>query len=207
MECRLQLLRTRDPRFTAAFGRACNRFGNEAACKYGLSPAGRWRSRGQFRLSRTSLRACVLDFKGSGRNGFTGRICLQQRLSASIQMAPFEALYGRACEHRCVGMRSEKEKSPVRVGSAVGRGGCGYRNRLKIAQSRQKSYADKRRRPLEFQVGEHVFLKVSPMRGTSRFGKKGKLSPRKYEPDPAHVLNFEELDVDDKVSYVESPFG
>ena len=50
------------------------------------------------------------------------------------------------------------------------------------AQSRQKSYADKRRRPLEFEVGNHVLLKVSPTRGVFRFGKKGKLSPRYIGP-------------------------
>ncbi|KAL6504578.1 hypothetical protein OROGR_026501 [Orobanche gracilis] len=50
------------------------------------------------------------------------------------------------------------------------------------AQSRQKSYADVRRRPLEFEVGEHVLLKVSPTRGVFRFGKKEKLSPRFIGP-------------------------
>ncbi|WMV10310.1 hypothetical protein MTR67_003695 [Solanum verrucosum] len=52
------------------------------------------------------------------------------------------------------------------------------RDRLKTAQSRQKSYANVRRRELEFQVDDWVFLKVSPMKGVMRFGKKGKLSPR-----------------------------
>ena len=56
------------------------------------------------------------------------------------------------------------------------------RDRLKTAQSRQKSYADVRRRELEFQVDDWVFLKVSPMKGVMRFGKKGKLSPRYVDP-------------------------
>ena len=56
------------------------------------------------------------------------------------------------------------------------------RKRLLTAQSRQKSYADIRRRPLEFEVGDHVFLKVMPERGVIRFGKQGKLSPRYIEP-------------------------
>ena len=47
-----------------------------------------------------------------------------------------------------------------------------------MAQSRQKSYADVRRQPLEFEVGDHVFLKVMPKRGVVKFGKRGKLSPR-----------------------------
>ena len=56
------------------------------------------------------------------------------------------------------------------------------RDRLKTVKSRQKSYADRRRRPLEFQIRDHVFLKVSPMKGLSRFSKKGKLNPRYVEP-------------------------
>ena len=54
--------------------------------------------------------------------------------------------------------------------------------RIETAQSRQKSYADTRRRPLEFQVGDSVFLKVAPMKGVMRFDKKGKLSPRYIGP-------------------------
>ena len=56
------------------------------------------------------------------------------------------------------------------------------RQRLLTAQSRQKSYADRRRRPLEFEVGDHVFFKVMPKRGVVRFGKRGKLSPRFIGP-------------------------
>ena len=49
---------------------------------------------------------------------------------------------------------------------------------LKVAQSRQKAYANKRRRPLEFAAGDYVYLRVSPMRGVHRFGDHGKLAPR-----------------------------
>jgi len=56
------------------------------------------------------------------------------------------------------------------------------RDRLKAAQDRQKSYADKRRKPLEFRVGDRVLLKVSPWKGVVRFGKQGKLSPRYIGP-------------------------
>ena len=53
---------------------------------------------------------------------------------------------------------------------------------LKAAQSRQKAYTDKRRRPLQFAVGDYVYLKVSPMRGVHRFGVRGKLAPRYMGP-------------------------
>jgi exosome complex RNA-binding protein Rrp4 len=56
------------------------------------------------------------------------------------------------------------------------------RDNLKIAQSRQKSYADNRRRELTFEVGDYVYLKVSPMRSVKRFNMKGKLAPRYIGP-------------------------
>ncbi|XP_073269195.1 uncharacterized protein [Primulina huaijiensis] len=56
------------------------------------------------------------------------------------------------------------------------------RQRMKTAQSRQTSYANVRRRPLEFNVGEKVFVKIAPLKGVMRFGKKGKSSPRYIGP-------------------------
>jgi hypothetical protein len=52
------------------------------------------------------------------------------------------------------------------------------------AQSRQKSYTDKRRSPLEFKVGDRIYIRVSPMKGVRRFGIKGKLAPRYAGPYP-----------------------
>ncbi|KAJ8748030.1 hypothetical protein K2173_011851 [Erythroxylum novogranatense] len=56
------------------------------------------------------------------------------------------------------------------------------RSRIKAAQDRQKSYVDQHRRDIEYNVGDRVFLRVSPWRGVLRFGKKGKLSPRYIGP-------------------------
>ena len=56
------------------------------------------------------------------------------------------------------------------------------RKQMKEAQDRQKSYADLHRRNLEFEVGDHVFLKISPVKGAMRFGKSNKLSPRYVRP-------------------------
>ena len=93
-------------------------------------------------------------------------------------MAPFEALHGK------------KYRTPL---NWVEVGDCGYfgpdfikeareqvsviQSHLKAAQNHQKAYADKRRRNLQFEVGDHVYLKVSPMRGVHRFGVRGKLAP------------------------------
>ena len=108
--------------------------------------------------------------------------------------------------------------------------------------SRQKSYADVRRRPLEFEVGDHDFLKAMPKREVVRFGKRGKLSPRfigpfeilerigtvayrlalppsmsgvhevfhvsmlrKYTPDPAHVVDWGQIEVDTDETFEEGP--
>ena len=100
-------------------------------------------------------------------------------------MAPYEALYGRRCRAPIywdgVGERKflgpdiiQETEEKVRL----------IRERLRTAQSRQKSYADVRRRALEFQVGDQVILKVSPSKGIVRFGTKGKLSPRYVGPFP-----------------------
>ena len=56
------------------------------------------------------------------------------------------------------------------------------RDNLKIARDRQKSYADNRRRDLQFEIGDQVFLNISPWKGVLRFGKRGKLSPRYIGP-------------------------
>jgi hypothetical protein len=98
-------------------------------------------------------------------------------------MAPFEMLYGRRCrtplfwsetgERKIFGpnILQEAEKQ-VRM----------VRENLRIAQSRQKSYTDHRRRELSFEVGDFMYLKVSPMRGLCRFKVRGKLKPRFIGP-------------------------
>ncbi|CAM8920397.1 unnamed protein product [Rhodiola kirilowii] len=98
-------------------------------------------------------------------------------------MAPFEALHGRKCRSPiCWDDVGERQLlGPEIVRDTIEKIKL-IRERLHVAQSRQKSYADIRRRDLEFQVGDHVFLKVSPTKGISRFGIWGKLSPRFIGP-------------------------
>lgn len=124
------------------------------------------------------LRACTLDFKGSWDDHLPLiEFAYNNSFHSSIGMALFEALYRRKC------------RSPIgwfEVGEAVVSGPDSVfeaiekvmliRERLKTTQSRQKSYADVRRRDLEFEVSELVYLKISPVRGVKRFGNKGKLS-------------------------------
>ncbi|GJS39162.1 putative reverse transcriptase domain-containing protein [Tanacetum coccineum] len=85
------------------------------------------------------------------------------------------------------------------------------KSRIQAARDRQKSYANIRHKPLEFQVGDRVMLKVSPWKGVVFFGKRGKLNPRyvgpfkKYLSDEIFVIPLEELRVDDKLQFVEKP--
>ena len=102
---------------------------------------------------------------------------------AGIQMAPYDALYGRLCRSPLswteVGESSITGPDLIRDTSEEV---SLIRQRFLMDQSRQKSYADVRRRPLEFEVGDHVFLNVMPKRVVVRFGKRGKLSPRFIRP-------------------------
>ncbi|KAD4385175.1 hypothetical protein E3N88_25343 [Mikania micrantha] len=98
-------------------------------------------------------------------------------------MAPSELLYVRKCRAPIcwdeVGEKTIRGPVLVHITNEIV---AIAREHLKEAQSRQKSYADKHRRTLEFNVGDKVFLKVSPCRGVRRFGLKGKLSPRFIGP-------------------------
>ncbi|GJZ45886.1 putative reverse transcriptase domain-containing protein [Tanacetum coccineum] len=101
----------------------------------------------------------------------------------SVKCAPFEALYGRKCrmpiawaevgESQLIGPEIVQETTDKIVQ---------IKERLKTTQDRQKSYADNRRKPLEFSVDDKVLLKVSPWKGVVRFGKRSKLSPRYVGP-------------------------
>nr|GEW45266.1 putative reverse transcriptase domain-containing protein [Tanacetum cinerariifolium] len=91
------------------------------------------------------------------------------------------------------------------------------KDRLKVARDSQKSYADKRRKPLEFSVVDYVLLKVSPWKGVVCFEKKGKLAPRFVRPfeivekkcftDPTLQVPLDEIRVDAKLNFVEVPVG
>nr|GFC01851.1 putative reverse transcriptase domain-containing protein [Tanacetum cinerariifolium] len=102
---------------------------------------------------------------------------------SSVRCVSFEALYGRKC-------RSLIMWAEVREGQLIGlefvqettEKISQIKNRLKVTHDRQKSYADKRRKPLEFSVGDYVLLKVSPWKDEVRFGKIGKLAPRFVRP-------------------------
>ncbi|GJV13213.1 putative reverse transcriptase domain-containing protein [Tanacetum coccineum] len=101
----------------------------------------------------------------------------------SIKCAPFEALYRRKCRSPVIWTEvGESQLIGPEIVQETTKKIIQIRERLKMARSRQKSYPDKRRKPLEFKVGDRVLLKVSPWKGVVRFGRKGKLTPRYVGP-------------------------
>jgi hypothetical protein len=126
------------------------------------------------------LRACVLEHQGSwDQNLPSAEFSYNNSYQDSLKMAPFEVLYGRRC-HTPLNWIELGEKvifGPDLVEEAeliVRR----IQKNLKVAKSRQETYANKRRRPLEFKDENHVYLRVLPMKCMKRFGVKGKLAPR-----------------------------
>jgi hypothetical protein len=130
------------------------------------------------------LRSCALNYQEQWDECLSlAKFSYNNSYQESIKMAPFEALYGRRCgtplnwsepgERWFYGVDLVKEtEGKVRQ----------IQKNLKVAQSRQKSYVDRRRRPLMFKVGDYIYLKVSPMKGVTQFGVKGKLAPRYIGP-------------------------
>jgi hypothetical protein len=114
------------------------------------------------------LRACDLKYGNSWDKSLSyAEFSYNNSYQARIKMAPYEALYRRQC--RTPLFWSQTEESQVfgpEVLKDVEKQVQMVCEHLKVAQSRQKSYADKRRRDLSFEVGDFVYLKVSPMRGT-----------------------------------------
>ena len=241
----LSIVSDRDARFTSRFWKSLQKaLGTELRLSTAFHPQTDGQSERVIQILEDMLRACVLDFQGSWVEHLPLiEFAYNNSFQSSIGMAPYEALYGRPCrspmcwtesgEATLIGPELVQETTKkIRV----------IRDRLLAAQSRQKSYADHRRRPLEFQVGDHVFLRVSPRKGVFRFGKKGKLAPRyigpfeilqrvgevayqlalppqlfgihdvfhvsllrKYEPDVSHILDWQELKLQENMKYEERP--
>jgi hypothetical protein len=133
------------------------------------------------------LRACALRDKiGWDKRLPYAEFSYNNSYQDSLKISPFEALYGRNCRTPLHwDQPGERQVFRPDILVEAEENIRMVRENLKAAQSRQRSYADTRRRELSFQVGVYVYLKVSPIRGTKRFGVKGKLAPRYI--DPYHI--------------------
>ncbi|KAD6118888.1 hypothetical protein E3N88_10159 [Mikania micrantha] len=190
------------------------------------------------------LRACVIDFGGNWDDHLSlVEFSYNNIYHASIGMPPYEMLYDRRCRTPlCWGEVGQKDMGSKTSVEYMANKLAQIRARLKSAQDRQKSYADKRRRPIEFNVGDRVLLKVSPWKGLIRFRKRGKLSLRYIGPfkilarigevayrlelphelssihptfrvsylrkslaDETSQVLYDDIEVDDKLNYIEEP--
>ncbi|GKA78756.1 putative reverse transcriptase domain-containing protein [Tanacetum coccineum] len=202
----------RDPRFASNFWRSLqNALGTNLDMSTAYHPQTDGQSERTIQTLEDMLRACAIDFgKGWVNHLSLVEFSYNNSYHASIKAAPFEALYGRKC------------RSPVcwtEVGEAQILGPkliqetiekiMQIQQRMQAARDRQKSYADLKRKPMEFQIGDKVMLKVSPWKGVVRFGKRWKLNPRYVGPFKVLVKVGEvayKLELPEELSRVHNTF-
>ncbi|KAI3494636.1 hypothetical protein L1887_40553 [Cichorium endivia] len=191
----ISIISDRDSRFTSRFWQSLQKaMGTRLDMSTAYHPQTDGQSERTIQTLEDMLRACVIDF-GKAWDVHLPLIEFSYNNSyhTSIKAAPFEALYGRKCRSPlCWAEVGDTQLVKGQVANSTLTGPeiirettekiVQIRERLKASRDRQKSYAEKRRKPLEFQVGDLVMLKVSPWKGMIRFGKRGKLNPRYIGP-------------------------
>ncbi|KAL0549087.1 hypothetical protein IC582_013567 [Cucumis melo] len=181
----VSIVSDRDARFTSKFWKGLQ---TAMGTRLDFSTAFHPQTDGQTeRLNQVledMLRACALEFPGSWDSHLhLMEFAYNNSYQATIGMAPFEALYGKCCRSPvCWGEVGEQRLMGPELVQSTNEAIQKIRSRMHTAQSRQNSYADVRRKDLEFEVGDKVFLKVAPMRGVLRFERRGKLSPHFVGP-------------------------
>ncbi|XP_012466415.1 uncharacterized protein LOC105785032 [Gossypium raimondii] len=122
-------------------------------------------------------------------------------------MAPYKALYSHKCRTPLYWTNlSEKKIHGVELIKETEQKVKVIRDCLKVVSDRQKSYADLKRKDVEYQIGDKVFLKVSPWKKILRFGRKSKFRPRFIGPsDPSHVITPSEIEIQSDMTYEEKP--
>ncbi|WVZ69530.1 hypothetical protein U9M48_018303 [Paspalum notatum var. saurae] len=147
--------------------------------KLRISPTDRWSDGKNKSDSRGHVEGVSIQYGTSWDKSLPyAEFSYNNSYQASLKKSPFEALYSRRCRTPLFwNQTGEKQMfGPDLIRDAE------QQIKMRVAQSRQKSYADLRRRDLTFKVDDFVYLKVSPMRGIWRFNMKGKLAPRYIGP-------------------------
>ena len=181
----VSIVSDRDPRFVPHFWKSFQKaMGTRLTTSTAFHPQTGGQSNRTIQVLEDMLRACILDHNGSWEEHFPlVEFAYNNSYQASIQMAPYEALYGRPCRSPiCWNVVGESSITGPDLIRDTSEKVSLIRQRLLIAQSRQKSYADVQCQPLEFEIGDHIFLKVMPKKVVVRFGKRRKLSPRFIGP-------------------------
>ncbi|KAD4385744.1 hypothetical protein E3N88_25913 [Mikania micrantha] len=181
----LSIISDRQSRFTSRFWQSLQKsLGTQLNLSTAYHPQTDGQSERTIQTLEDMLRMCVFDFGGKWDSHLPLiEFSYNNSYHSSIGCAPFEDFYGQKfrspiCwtevgDNRITGAELIQETTNKIVL---------IQQKLQAARSRQKSYADKRRKPFEFQVGDRVLLKVSPWKGVVRFRKKGKLAPRYVGP-------------------------
>ncbi|GJT29289.1 putative reverse transcriptase domain-containing protein [Tanacetum coccineum] len=185
------IISDRDSKFTSHFWKSLNEaLGTQLDMSMAYHPQTDGQSERTIQTLEDMFRACVIDFgKGWDRHLPLVEFSYNNNYHTSIKATLFEALYGQKC------------RSPIYWAK--------IKKRIQAARDRQKSYADRRRNLLEFEVGDKVMLKVSPWKGVIRFSKRGKLNPHYIGPfkilDKVGMLAYR-LELPEQLSRVHSTF-
>ncbi|KAJ9557338.1 hypothetical protein OSB04_011952 [Centaurea solstitialis] len=181
----ISIISDRDSRFTSRFWQSLQAaLGTSVDLNTAYHPQTDDQTERTIQTLEDMLRACVLEFGGSWDDHLPlVEFSYNNSYHTSIQCSPYEALYGRKCRSPLNWLEVGESRllRPDIVQETTDKIKL-VQEKLKAAGDRQKSYADNRRKPLEFQVGDKVLLKVSPWKGLIRFGRKEKLSPRFVGP-------------------------
>ncbi|GKC91058.1 putative reverse transcriptase domain-containing protein [Tanacetum coccineum] len=181
----ISIISNRDSRFTSRFWQSMQEaLGTQLDMSAAYHPRTDGQSQRTIQTLEDMLKACVIDFGGSW-DFYLPMVEFSYNNSyhSSVRCTPFEALYGRKCRLPILWVEvGEGQLIGPEIVQETTKKISHIKDRLKTARDHQKSYADKRRKPLEFSVGDHVMLKVSPLKGVVLFRKKGKLAPRFVGP-------------------------
>ncbi|GJU29964.1 putative reverse transcriptase domain-containing protein [Tanacetum coccineum] len=244
-EVPVSIIFDRDGKFTSHFWKSLHKaLGTRLDMSTAYHPETDGQSERTIQTLEDMLRACVLDFgKGWDKHLPLVEFSYNNSYHTSIKAAPFEALYGRKCRSPiCWAEVGDSQLTGPEIIHETTERIVQIKSHIQAARDRQKSYADVRRKPLEFQVGDKVMLKVSPWKGVIRFGKRGKLNPRYIGPfkiiakvgtvayrlelpeklsrvhstfhvsklkkcmaDEPLAIPLDEIQVDDKLNFIEEP--
>ncbi|GJV45947.1 putative reverse transcriptase domain-containing protein [Tanacetum coccineum] len=184
-EVPVSIISNRDSKFTSHFWQSLNKaLGTQLDMSITYHPRTDGQSERTIQTLEDMLRACVIDFgKGWYRHLPLVEFSYNNNYHTSIKAAPFEALYGQKCRSPiCWAEVGDAQLTGPKIVHETTEKIIQIKKCIQAERDRQKSYADRRRKPLEFEVGDKVMLKVSPWKGVIRFGKQGKLKTRYIRP-------------------------
>ncbi|GKC05994.1 putative reverse transcriptase domain-containing protein [Tanacetum coccineum] len=212
----ISIISDRDSHFTSRFWQSLqNALGTQLDMSTAYHPKTDGQSERTIQTLEDMLRACVIDFgKGWDKHLPLIEFSYNNSYHASIKAAPFEALYGRKCRSPvCWAEVGDVQLTGPEIIHETTEKIMQIRQRLQAARDRQRSYANVRRKPLEFQVGDRVMLKVSPRKVAYKLELPEELSNvhntfhvsnlKKCLSDESLIIPMKELQLNDKLNFVE----